>query len=88
MSNKMDQLDLMDSNEFRKYRKYMIYLFQRQNEMKIDTKTQFKPKIKLQIGDGYKFVDGVVKKNNLHTVCEEARCPNIYECWDRALQQL
>ncbi|MBS00645.1 MAG: lipoyl synthase [Candidatus Marinimicrobia bacterium] len=51
--------------------------------MKIDTKTQFKPKIKLQIGDGYKFVDGVVKKNNLHTVCEEARCPNIYECWDR-----
>ena len=51
--------------------------------MKIDTKIQFKPKIKLQIGDGYKFVDGVVKKNNLHTVCEEARCPNIYECWDR-----
>ncbi len=42
-----------------------------------------KPKIRLQITDGYKFVDGIVKKNNLHTVCEEARCPNIYECWDR-----
>ena len=51
--------------------------------MKIEEKKQFKPKIKLQIRDGYKFVDKVVKKNNLHTVCEEARCPNIYECWDR-----
>ncbi|MCH2650642.1 MAG: lipoyl synthase [Candidatus Marinimicrobia bacterium] len=25
----------------------------------------------------------VVQTNRLHTVCEEARCPNIYECWDR-----
>ena len=33
--------------------------------------------------DGYKFVNKVVQSNNLHTVCEEARCPNIYECWDR-----
>jgi len=22
-----------------------------------------------------------VKDNQLHTVCEEARCPNIHECW-------
>ena len=42
-----------------------------------------KPKIRLQIGKGYKFVDNVVHTNKLHTVCEEARCPNIYECWDR-----
>ncbi|MDP6500196.1 MAG: lipoyl synthase [Candidatus Marinimicrobia bacterium] len=42
-----------------------------------------KPKIRLQIGDSYKFVDQVVQGNNLHTVCEEARCPNIYECWNR-----
>ena len=35
------------------------------------------------MGAGYRFVDQVVKTNNLHTVCEEARCPNIYECWDR-----
>ena len=51
--------------------------------MKVETNIQQKPKIKLQIRDGYRFVDKVVKKNNLHTVCEEARCPNIYECWDR-----
>ncbi len=25
----------------------------------------------------------IVKKNNLHTVCEEAGCPNISECWSK-----
>lgn len=43
----------------------------------------FKPKIRLQVTEGYKFVNDVVQTNKLHTVCEEARCPNIYECWDR-----
>ena len=45
--------------------------------------SSYKPKITLKIGAGYKFIDGVVKSHNLNTVCEEARCPNIYECWDR-----
>lgn len=43
----------------------------------------YKPKIRLQMTEGYKFVNDVVQENTLHTVCEEARCPNIYECWDR-----
>ena len=42
-----------------------------------------KPKIRLRINQGYKDVNKVVKSNKLHTVCEEARCPNIFECWDR-----
>ena len=42
-----------------------------------------KPKIRIQFGDGYKFVEKTVTENRLHTVCEEARCPNIYECWER-----
>ena len=42
-----------------------------------------KPKIRLRINQVYKDVNKVVKSNNLHTVCEEARCPNIFECWDR-----
>ena len=46
-------------------------------------KNTYKPKIKLQITNNYKFVDDIVSKNNLNTVCAEARCPNIYECWDR-----
>ena len=42
-----------------------------------------KPKIKLKYGDDYKFVQNIVSDNKLNTVCEEARCPNIYECWGR-----
>ncbi len=42
-----------------------------------------KPKIRLQVTEGYRFVNDIVQKNKLNTVCEEARCPNIYECWDR-----
>ena len=42
-----------------------------------------KPKIRLEYGDDYKFVQNTVSSNKLHTVCEEARCPNIFECWSR-----
>ena len=42
-----------------------------------------KPKIRLKFGEDYKFVQNIVSENNLNTVCEEARCPNIYECWGR-----
>ena len=44
---------------------------------------EYKPKVRLQIGAGYRFVNGVVNNYNLNTVCEEANCPNIYECWSR-----
>jgi len=47
-----------------------------------------KPKIRLHIGDGYRFIDDIVQTNYLNTVCEEARCPNIYECWDRGTATL
>ena len=42
-----------------------------------------KPKIRLQVTEGYRFVNDIAQTNKLNTVCEEARCPNIYECWDR-----
>ena len=42
-----------------------------------------KPKIRLQMTKGYQFVNNIVQHNKLNTVCEEARCPNIYECWNR-----
>ena len=42
-----------------------------------------KPKIKISQGEDYKFVQDTVSSNKLHTVCEEARCPNIFECWNR-----
>ena len=47
-----------------------------------------KPKIRLQIGPNYSSVKNVVRENELHTVCEEARCPNIYECWENGTATL
>ncbi|MFC5530087.1 lipoyl synthase [Cohnella yongneupensis] len=38
-------------------------------------------KIKLTTGEPYKEIKQMMRTKTLHTVCEEARCPNIYECW-------
>ncbi|HSG32287.1 MAG TPA: lipoyl synthase [Thermodesulfobacteriota bacterium] len=38
-------------------------------------------KAKIPGGDNYKKLKSLMKENNLHTVCEEAKCPNIGECW-------
>ena len=46
---------------------------------------EMKPKVRLKLTKGYNYTNTIVQKNNLHTVCEEARCPNIYECWDRGI---
>lgn len=40
-------------------------------------------KVRLPSGRGYTEVKDIVQGHALHTVCEEARCPNIAECWDR-----
>jgi len=42
---------------------------------------QKKPKIKLPNGEKYNLVKSLVKINRLHTICEEAKCPNLAECW-------
>lgn len=39
-------------------------------------------KIKLPAGENYNDVKNLMRRQNLHTVCEEARCPNIAECWN------
>jgi lipoyl synthase len=36
----------------------------------------------LPMGAGYDFVRQTVRAHRLATVCEEARCPNIGECWN------
>lgn len=38
-------------------------------------------KIKLTAGEPYQEIKTMMRSKTLHTVCEEARCPNIYECW-------
>ncbi|GGH84362.1 lipoic acid synthetase [Pullulanibacillus pueri] len=38
-------------------------------------------KIKLNTNKSYKSLKKMMRDNRLHTVCEEAKCPNIHECW-------
>ncbi|QQS46330.1 MAG: lipoyl synthase [Acidobacteriota bacterium] len=38
-------------------------------------------KIRLNMGEDFLQVRRMINDLTLHTVCEEARCPNIYECW-------
>ncbi|MGP4070923.1 lipoyl synthase [Piscibacillus sp. B03] len=38
-------------------------------------------KIKLNTNKNYTGLKKMMREKNLHTVCEEARCPNIHECW-------
>ncbi|MFE4241098.1 lipoyl synthase [Peribacillus butanolivorans] len=38
-------------------------------------------KIKLNTNENYIGLKNMMREKNLHTVCEEAKCPNIHECW-------
>jgi lipoyl synthase len=40
-------------------------------------------KVKLPTGPNFRDLVGVMRTQALHTVCEEARCPNIGDCWER-----
>jgi lipoic acid synthetase len=39
-------------------------------------------KTRLRTGPQYTELKQLVKSEGLHTVCEEAGCPNIFECWE------
>jgi lipoic acid synthetase len=52
-----------------------------------DTPIQRKPewiRVKAPVSTGYVRTRDIVREHGLHTVCEEAGCPNIGECWDKA----
>jgi len=38
-------------------------------------------KIKLNTNESYTDIKKMMRAGGLHTVCEEAKCPNIHECW-------
>ena len=40
-------------------------------------------KVKIKVDDDFNATKHLMTNQSLHTVCEEARCPNIYECWSR-----
>ena len=40
-------------------------------------------KVRIPSGEDYKSIYRILSKHNLSTVCQEARCPNITECWNK-----
>jgi lipoic acid synthetase len=51
-----------------------------------DTPVANKPdwiRVKAPVSKGYVETREIVRANGLHTVCEEAGCPNIGECWEK-----
>lgn len=40
-------------------------------------------KVRAHRGEEFQKLERLVRDQHLHTVCEEARCPNIYDCWNR-----
>jgi lipoic acid synthetase len=40
-------------------------------------------RVRAPVSRGYGDTRAIVRANNLHTVCEEAGCPNIGECWEK-----
>ncbi len=39
-------------------------------------------KVRVTLGESYRQVQGLLRGLGLHTVCQEALCPNIYECFE------
>jgi lipoic acid synthetase len=39
-------------------------------------------RIRATMGPSFRELKGLVRQEGLHTVCEAAGCPNIYECWE------
>lgn len=47
-----------------------------------------KPKIQIHFGEKYRSTQSAVIEGHLNTVCEEARCPNVFECWNLGIATL
>ncbi|GAA3877873.1 lipoyl synthase [Leifsonia kafniensis] len=59
----------------------MLRLEIRNTETPIERKPEW-IKTKARMGPEYRALHDLVKGEDLHTVCQEAACPNIYECWE------
>ncbi len=51
--------------------------------MAVDTRRPGWLKVRLPGGQNYVDLKAIMRGQQMHTVCEEARCPNIGECWER-----
>ncbi len=53
-------------------------------ELQTETQTSKKPpwlKVRFPSHKNFFYVSNLVKKQNIHTICQSAKCPNISECW-------
>jgi lipoic acid synthetase len=53
----------------------------RNAEVPIERKPEW-IRTRARMGPEYTELQGLVKREGLHTVCQEAGCPNIFECWE------
>ncbi len=59
----------------------MLRIEQRNAAVPVERKPEWM-KAKVAMGPEYIAMKNLVKGQGLHTVCEEAGCPNIFECWE------
>ncbi|MDT0321708.1 MULTISPECIES: lipoyl synthase [unclassified Streptomyces] len=59
----------------------MLRLEVRNSQTPIERKPEW-IKTRARLGPEYQALHGLVKREGLHTVCQEAGCPNIFECWE------
>ena len=59
----------------------MLRIEARNSQVPIERKPEW-IKTRLRTGPHYTELRELVRHEGLHTVCEEAGCPNIYECWE------
>ena len=59
----------------------MLRLEARNSQVPIERKPPW-IKTRLRTGPSYTELKTLVRSEGLHTVCEEAGCPNIFECWE------
>jgi lipoyl synthase len=59
----------------------MLRLEARNSQTPIERKPPW-IKTRLRTGPHYSALKDLVRREGLHTVCEEAGCPNIFECWE------
>jgi lipoate synthase/lipoate-protein ligase B len=59
----------------------MLRLEARNSQVPIERKPPW-IKTRLRTGPSYTELKSLVRSEGLHTVCEEAGCPNIFECWE------
>src|SRR5690349_11346638 len=59
----------------------MLRLEVRNSQTPIERKPEW-IKTRAKMGPEYTSLQNLVKSEGLHTVCQEAGCPNIFECWE------